>query len=143
MDRGWVDYEAAEAVSQPKSPPAGIFERDGKRETIARSTEAAPGWEGSALVFRRGTLSLPVEIELESEDGTKQRQSWDGRESFVRVPYLGKTKLVRVIVDPDSKIVIDEDLFNNSTNVERKSVPYQTLERALYGAEFLLQLAMP
>lgn len=143
-ERGWVDYELAEVTSSRKTSPGGLFEREGKRETMARQTQSPTTWEGSVLVRRRGTLMLPVDVELVSEDGSRQTQRWDGRGDVVRLPYAAPTRLVRATVDPASKILLDEDLYNNGRTVARGEAPWRTLERAVYGAELLLQqFAMP
>jgi hypothetical protein len=134
-ERGWVDYVLANAVSKHDDVPAGVFDRAGKRETIARGTSAAPTWQGWALVMRHGTLHFPVDIELFGEDGTSSIAHWDGAEDWIRIPYEGKSELARVIVDPDVKVTLDENLFNNGLRISPMVSPRRSLERATYFAE--------
>ena len=79
FDKGWVDYAVTGVSSHPTSAPRGIFDQGGRRTTV-RDAPTNPGdFEGWVLVERRGTLALPVDVELTLEDGTRQRVSWDGQ----------------------------------------------------------------
>jgi hypothetical protein len=143
FDKGWVDYLVANAMSKLDDVPAGIFDREGKRETVTHGPSAAPTWQGWALVMRHGTLHFPVNIEMWGTDGTVQLAHWEGAEDWIRVPYQGKSELARVIVDPDVKVTLDANLFNNGFRISPKASPRRTLERATYVAELGLQWLMP
>src|SRR6185312_6352747 len=84
-DEGWVDYVVAEVTSGPALEAAGVFERDGHRETVATATRAA-GYDGSVLVQRLGTIAFPVDVDLVREDGSRQRVHWDGEAAATRIP---------------------------------------------------------
>jgi hypothetical protein len=141
FERGWVDYEVRDVQSKPGTAAGGIFDVAGKRETKSAAPE--PGWEGFGLVVRRGTLKLPVEIELTSEDGSTSTVRWDGADDWIRVPYHGPSRLARVSVDPHARILIDENLLNNTVAAAREPSGRRVLERATYIAELLLQVVMP
>lgn len=144
LDRGWVDYRVASATSKPKAAPAGIFDVDGKRSTIEPGAAGTGGeWEGWALVMRHGTLEFPVEIELTSADGTTEVVPWDGEGDFVRVPYVGKSALTTVRVDPAASVWLDENLFDGAWRAFGGTRAPRTIERGTYGAELLLQAVMP
>ncbi len=142
-ERGWVDYAVVNAVSKRDDAPAGIFDRNGKRETIVRGASEASTWRGWALVMRHGTLRFPVDVELWSEDGTLQIAHWDSAEDWIRIPYEGSSELARVIVDPAVNVTLDENLFNNGFRVSAAVSPRRTLERATYFAELGLQGLLP
>jgi hypothetical protein len=145
FDEGWVDYAVTQATSHAVHPAAGIFDVGGKRETVAAEKNASGKYEGWALVMRRGTLRFPVEIELVGEDGARIRTTWDGDGDAIRVPYAGSSALRAAIVDPDSKIVLDEDPTNDfavaagggSGSVTR------TTERVTWWAEILAGAIAP
>jgi hypothetical protein len=143
FDEGWVDFVVREASSAPAREAAGIFDRDGKRETV--QPKASPGWDGSVLVQRHGTLVLPVIIELTRADGSKERVPWDGEASEIRIPYHGDVALKAVVVDPDDHVLLDEDPKNNYMTVAAQPRPGapRTFERVLYWMELALQTVLP
>jgi hypothetical protein len=141
FERGWVDYEVRDVQSKRKSAAAGIFDVAGKRET--KSAVAESGWEGWALVVRRGTLKLPVTIELTAEDGSTTLVPWDAEGDWIRVPYRGQSRLVRASVDPQARILVDENLLNNTYAVRPEQSGRRVLERATFLAELMLQVVMP
>ena len=143
LDKGWVDYLVANAASMRDEPWAGVFDREGKRETVLPGTPSGSTWQGWALVVRRGTLHFPVDIELWGADGSVQIAHWDGEGDFTRVPYRGSSELRRVIVDPGAKVTVDQDLLNNALGLETKTPPWRTIERATYAAELALECLLP
>jgi hypothetical protein len=109
---GWVDY-AVEALHEGAyEPPAGVF---GDPE----QPDAAPPGEGegsriaSVRIRRRGDLELPVDVLLRTEDGAEQRRRWDGRGETHTIVHRGDSPVVAVVVDPDQRVLIDQDLRNN------------------------------
>jgi hypothetical protein len=143
-EKGWVDYAITDVSGGRARQPAGIFERDGKRETVANGTIAA-GYDGSVLVMRRGTLSFPVEIDLVRADGSKERVHWDGEGSAIRIPYHSDQPLRAALIDPDHKIVIEQDPMNDfatAPGAPLAGAP-RTLERFLYWAELAFQAVLP
>src|SRR5690606_2733866 len=106
LERGHVDY-AVEGVTQ---------ERVGKV------------FRGHVDLVRHGGLVFPVEVELRFEDGTIRRIAWDGRISPFRLPFESESPLVAAAVDPDHRVLLDENLFNN---VFRTSPPRAGLSAQL------------
>jgi hypothetical protein len=143
FDKGWVDYFVANATSSREEVPAGVFDRDGKRETVPAGTAAGASWQGWALVMRRGTLRFPVDVELWGTDGSVQLARWDGEADFTRVVYRGTSALSRVVVDPGAKVTLDDNLLNNALRLHGTPNPWRTLERTTYGALLGLQYLMP
>ncbi|CAN92581.1 putative metallopeptidase [Sorangium cellulosum So ce56] len=129
FERAWVDYtvEAFDAwpadTAAPAPGEAGI--------------EAA-GYRGRAVVRRRGSLVLPVEVALHGEDGSVQRARWDARESTAAIPYAGASPLAAVVIDPDHRVLLDEDLANNA----RRSRPDLLAPGVLSRASFAVGLAL-
>lgn len=146
FDKGWIDFKVEALSSHSVHAPAGIFDRDGKRATTPAPLPGASGkYEGWALIVRRGTLHLPVDVELVAADGTKTRTSWDGTTDSVRVPYAGASPLASVVVDPDARVLLDEDPANDFANAPGHSgggAP-RTLERSTYWAELLMGAIAP
>ncbi len=148
FDKGWVDYAVVEVVSHPASPPRGLFDRDGRRETVGVPKEPSGEVEGWVLVERRGTLSFPVDVELTLASGARQRVTWDGRDPSVRIPYRGTSALTAAVVDPDHTVLLDDDLTNNHGSApDARYAPghgaTRALEIATYYAELLVDVLSP
>ena len=135
-ERGRVDYLVRDLENARERAPAGVFDGEKGRETRAPRSAAEPVWRGRAVVVRHGTLELPVDIELVGADGTRRRQRWDGRDVFHVVEWRERSPLAYVVVDPEHRVLCDDDLLNNAAAVET-GVLRRVLERALYGSGLL------
>lgn len=141
FDRSTVDYRIESVQSVPKSPPAGVFDRPEGRETVAQERPSHASWAGRVTVRRDGALRFPVAIDLLLEDGRRERRSWDGQEHRIVLDYAGSTPLVGAVVDPERRILLDDNLLNNAYG-SGVMVP-RTAERALYATQLLLGLIGP
>ena len=66
-------------------------------------------------------------------------------ESHVRIPYRGRVKLRAAVVDPDHRVLLDDDLTNNYASAPgtESAGASRVFERATYWAELLVQAAGP
>jgi hypothetical protein len=123
FEKGWVDYAVDEVSSEHR--------------------QAA--WEGSVLVRRRGTLSFPVDVELVMTDGSTRRERWDGVDESTRIPWHGPVALRAAVVDPDDRVLVDQNLENNhraADGLDGEGAP-RTLERMTYWTQLVLQAISP
>lgn len=100
--------------------------------------------QGRVVVNRRGTLSLPVTVTLELNDGNRTRVRWDGHgtvfETFSR-PGVG---VHAAWVDPEARIALDEDRLNNARLVESQEGPvFPLFSRVAYWVGLALQAVGP
>ncbi|EYF02042.1 M1 family metallopeptidase [Chondromyces apiculatus] len=109
----------------------------------AASPPDPPAYRALVLVRRRGDLVLPVDIDLYAADGTIQRVRWDARERAARIPYAGNAPLVAAIVDPDFRVLLDEDLTNNAHHLDPARLAPRVLERATFAAGAALWAIAP
>jgi hypothetical protein len=141
FDKGWVDYAITQMSSYPSHGAAGMFDRDGTRETISPDRTQNPHrYDGWALVVRRGTLRFPVDVELIGEDGARSRVRWDGESESYRVPWSGTSALRAAVVDPDDAVLLDDhpdDDWATAVNRGRAGAP-RAFERATFWAATLL-----
>jgi hypothetical protein len=142
FDKGWVDFKVEALSSHGVHPAAGIFDdKDGKRATTPADRTTPLRYEGWVLVVRRGTLHIPVDIQLITEAGTpKIIVHWDGTTDSLRIPYSGESPLQAAIIDPEQRVLLDEDPENDFGTAPGQSgggAP-RTLERATYWSELLL-----
>jgi hypothetical protein len=116
---GQVDYAVEEATSVPSKPPRGLFEKDGKlSEGPPPALAQARGYDSVVTIARNGDTALPVDILLRFEGGKTYRTQWDGLARWIRLRTFQGPKLIEAIVDPDEKILLDSDRFNNGRLVE-------------------------
>jgi len=143
FERGSVDFLVREISNAPATAPAGVFDSpNGREEKKPEPAHPAAQYTSRVVVYRHGSLELPVEIELLCEDGTRTRQRWDGHGFTHAVDHTGPSKVVAVRVDPDQRVLLDDDLSNNWLDTRGASAP-RTLERALYVAQSVLGAVGP
>jgi len=145
FEKGWVDYVVDGAWAQEAKRAAGVFDGpDGKRDKVEPGAREGGGYDDSVLVRRRGTLSFPVDVELVMADGTRRREHWDGEGESRRFVWHDKVALRAVVVDPDDRVVVDQNLANNRAAVDGNGggAP-RTLERATYWMQLALQAVSP
>jgi hypothetical protein len=143
FERGGVDYLVRDVQSAASDPRAGVFDDGSERRTVPRSeVRPPPRWAGHAVVLRHGTLEFPVQIELHFEDGSRQRQDWNGAGTRHVVSYEGPSRLVGVTVDPERRVLLDDDLTNNGGQTVDQGSP-RVLERLLYVCQLLLAGGLP
>lgn len=141
FDKGWVDYAVTMTSSHVSHGAAGLFDRNGKRETVTSAkVRRADRYDGWVLVVRRGTLKFPVDVKLVDDAGGVTIVPWDGDGESVRIPYSGSRPLRAAVVDPDEHILLDDDRendFETAPGFARVGAP-RTLERGMFWAATIL-----
>jgi hypothetical protein len=111
------DYE----VMPVSSGPANWYEKkvqEKKGETV---------YVSRVRIHRKGDFIFPVEVEVKFDNGEKVREQWDGQDRWVKFTYQKKAKIESVEVDPDHKINLDRDNFNNSRTAEPRAAATRKL----------------
>ncbi|MBI4703517.1 MAG: M1 family metallopeptidase [Deltaproteobacteria bacterium] len=139
---GWADYAVERLWSEPAAAPAGLF-GDPPSEAQAGLAPGTAPWRGEILVRRYGTLRLPVDVALRDADGRERRVSWDGQADHLRIPYAGEAPLAAAVVDPDHRVLVDEDLANNALAAQPLPLAPRVLAGAAYVANVLMELLGP
>ena len=78
-------------------------------------------------------------MEVKFDNGGRVREKWDGRDRWVRFSYDKKAKILSAELDPDHRVWLDKDRFNNSQTAE----PNRTRKLAaywLFASQMLAQL---
>jgi len=70
-------------------------------EAEGESTDDGGWWEVGVELGRKGNFVGPVEVELEWEDGSRERRTWDGSRRWTRWSIDARQRLSSVVVDPD------------------------------------------
>jgi hypothetical protein len=111
-----MDYK----VLRVESYPVNWYEekkdgsKKGNKDTVYRS---------SVWVQRKGAFVMPVDVEVKFENGEKIREHWDGVSRWTKFTYDKKSKIESAEIDPDHKIQIDRNDFNNSYTAEANVKP--------------------
>jgi hypothetical protein len=137
---GTIDLVAKDLRSARAKPKAGVFGAGAHRTEVpepAATGDQGDDWLGRVVVYRHGSLQVPVEVEFRFEDGSKVRKSWDGRATHASIECSGKSRIVGAVVDPDLRVLLDDDLTNN-TALSASVGASRLVERSLYGAEVVL-----
>ncbi|HEY6929711.1 MAG TPA: M1 family metallopeptidase [Thermoanaerobaculia bacterium] len=137
---GSVDYAVDEVTSEPSRVSRGLFEKDGKlTEGPPSPGDKVRGYDSVALIVRNGEAALPVDILLRFEGGKTYRTEWDGVARWTRLKTYQGPKLLEAVVDPDEKILLDTDRYNNGRLLEadRRAATRWT-SRAVFWAQNLL-----
>lgn len=98
-----LDYEVLSARTEPVNPDAKPADRKYRSEIV---------------VHRKGDFIFPTTVEMRFDDGERVREHWDGADRWVRYTYAKKARLVSAEVDPDHRVTLDVDVFNNSRLVK-------------------------
>ena len=136
--RGSVDYLVRDISNAPVHSSAGVFDSpSGREHKKPDPPQGTAAYASRVVVYRHGSLEFPVAIQLRFEDGSEQRRNWDGHGATFKVDSTSPSKLVSVYVDPDERILLDDDRSNNWVTTQSPSSP-RNLERGLHFAQVLL-----
>jgi hypothetical protein len=142
VKRGRVDYLVRELQTAPERSPGGVFDQKSGRTTVPAAPAAGGRFRGRVVVFRHGELELPVDVELVDAHGVRTRVHWDGRGTHRVVDFHGTSPLAFVRVDPEQRVLLDDDLLNNAAAADT-TAPLRTLERSVYFSELWLAAFAP
>jgi hypothetical protein len=108
-----LDYE----VMRIQSAPVDWYKSEKERKAAEKAGNRV--YRSTIIIHRKADFIFPVDIEVKFENGEKVREHWDGKDRWVRYSYENKkSKVVSVQLDPDHKIHLDRDNFDNSKTAE-------------------------
>ena len=102
-----LDYK----VLKVESFPVNWYE---KKQTDSHKDDKNTVYRSYVWLQRKGDFIMPVELEIKFEGGERIREHWDGVSRWTKFTYEKKAKLESAEIDPDHKIQIDRNDFNNS-----------------------------
>ena len=121
---GFCDYEVTSIESVP------VEGEDGEEE-----------YKIEVQLRRLGEVIIPVDVEIELEDGEKIRRSWDGKERWYKIEIQTNSEIKSAVIDPENKIVLDINVNNNSlTARSNDSVMMRLSSECLFWLENLMHL---
>ncbi len=111
-----LDYE----VIKIDSIPANWYEDQKK---ASKKADKNTVYLSNVWVHRKEDFTMPVEVEIKFDNGEKVREHWDGQSRWTKFSYEKKAKVESAEIDPDHKIYIDRNNFNNSRTAEPNPKP--------------------
>jgi hypothetical protein len=146
-----VDDRVEKIVSDEQVPTTGTVVKDGKRveatekEVEKQIDEARAKWKKdhpnakpsdggpypfrTIVVVRRDGGFVPETLEVEFEDGTKERVKWSEDEPWHRFIWVKPTKAKYAKLDPEGHYLLDGNKINDGRTLE----PDKTMARRLSG----------
>jgi hypothetical protein len=116
-----MDY----AVLKVESFPVNWYE---EKEGSGKKDDKDTVYRSYVWLQRKGDFVMPVDVEVKFENGEKVREHWDGASRWTKFTYEKKSKIESAEIDPDQKIVIDRNDFNNSYTDEANGKPARKIE---------------
>jgi hypothetical protein len=112
-----LDYE----VSKVDSFPTNWYEE--KQKKTSKKDDKNTVYLSSVWLHRKADFTMPVEVEIKFDNGEKVREHWDGQSRWTKFSYEKKAKVESAEIDPDHKIYLDRNNFNNSRTAEPNGKP--------------------
>jgi Peptidase family M1 domain len=125
------DFEVHDIVNEGVTAPHGIL--GPTNECTHEQNPQQDYYKSSAILHRLQEMMLPVDVQINFDDGSTVMESWDGRDRMKTFSYEGSKQIVSVMIDPERKIYLDKNFSNNSLTV----APQRTGIRK-YTAQWLL-----
>jgi hypothetical protein len=113
---------------------AALFDRATVDYVLAELSPASDAAQASVLVRRRGALRFPVDVAMVGADGSVERVRWDALEDALRIPYHGASPLAAAAIDPDHRVLLDDDLSNNARSLSPAGLSGVLLDRLSFAA---------
>jgi hypothetical protein len=118
-----MDYEVLRVSSIPVNWYEEEKKDDKKKTDVKKDGKDNTVYDSYVWVHRKEDFVMPVEVEVKFDNGETVREHWDGQGRWTKFSYQKKAKVVSAELDPDHKIYIDRNNFNNSYTVEPNSKP--------------------
>ena len=125
-----LDYQILRIDKRRKQAPVGLFDENGERvekKEPKKPDQNAP-WISEVVVHRKGDIAIPVDVKVVFEDGSEKRETWDGGSEpgaprWKRFVYETAKAVAYAEIDPDGKVALDANRWNNGKRAESDGGP--------------------
>ncbi|MFW6160833.1 MAG: M1 family metallopeptidase [Acidobacteriota bacterium] len=139
---GILDYSVESIRNTTLPTPEGYFNKSFKGQDDTGDKENQNIFHSEVLVRRLGQVKVPVEVEINFDDGTTAREEWDGQYRWKKFSYSGPVKVSSAVVDPESIWVLDINRTNNSLKTDKnRSAPFKWAVKWLLWLQHALETA--
>jgi hypothetical protein len=78
------------------------------------------GYQSSIQIRRQGDVALPFEVVAEFADRSRVSKAFSGEAKDLNWSLVHESKLESLVIDPEHRILLDENLLNNRVMVRHK-----------------------
>jgi Peptidase family M1 domain len=122
-----LDYKALKVESFPVNWYEEEKEKKNAGKNAVKKDDKNTVYRSYVWLQRKEDFVMPVEVEIKFDNGEKIREHWDGVSRWTKFTYEKKAKVESAEIDPDHKIHLDRNDFNNSYTVEANAKPARKL----------------
>jgi peptidase M1-like protein len=127
-----LDYEVRDVRSDPLDPAD---------QQASHGKSAGTFYRSHVLIHRRGDFVFPIQVEVKFENGETVSEKWDGRDRWARFTYVKPARMVFAEIDPDHKVALDRNRFNNSLTLKPDTrARYKLTNYWIFLSQWLAQL---
>lgn len=141
---GTVDFKVARVRNSLREKPRGFDlaadpptrysaeekaakgKKSEKKEGGGKGDGESSRYDAVVVVQRKGSLVVPVEVQVFFKDGTDRTERWDGEGRYTTFSYAGK-KVSKVLIDPRNQVPLDLQRLNNGWAEEEDGKPARAL----------------
>lgn len=80
-------------------------------------------YHSEVVLARKGEVKFPVDVLVAFDDGSTQRQVWDGQAALQTLTFDTPAPLTYAALDPDHKFAMEVNTVNNSLTAETEVAP--------------------
>jgi Peptidase family M1 domain len=84
-------------------------------------------YHSTVWINRKGDFIFPIDVDIHFDNGESVREHWDAQDRWVRYEFEKKAKVESLVIDPEHKIQLDRDNFNNSRLRQSSGAPARKL----------------
>lgn len=133
------DYAVGSISNNKLMTPHGLFDGNMVADEFKKGTPA-DGFYSEVVLYRKGEMIFPLDVEIVFEDGSKKIEKWDGQALRQSFKYTGNKKIISAHIDPEQKMWLDRDLNNNSLTIEPQKTPlYKFAAKAIFWIQNAMQ----
>jgi hypothetical protein len=143
---GGVDFAVRSVECEPVREPRGVFGEGDSRKLVTSPGGKSGGWTCDVVVANLGVVPVPVDVELEFADGSRQVERWDARDGsrWHRFTLARSSPIVEVHVDPDRDVLLAANPLDDHIRLEpNPDASWRAGSRIVFWTQGLMQAVAP
>jgi hypothetical protein len=141
---GGVDFAVRTADCQRNRPPRGVFGEGAARRTeVADHSPTTGGYLCRVVIENRGTIPVPVTIEVRYQDGTHERLTWNHRDSsrWQEFEVARSSPIAQVTIDPDGLVLLADHPLDDDIRIDGdRHAAWRATARLTFWTQSLMQV---
>lgn len=141
---GGVDFGVRTADCRRNRPARGVFgEGSARRTEVADRGPDTGGYQCRVVIENRGTIPVPVTIEVRYQDGTSERFTWDHRDSsrWQEFEFARSSPIAQVTIDPDGLVLLADHPLDDDVRVDGdRHAAWRATARLTFWTQSLMQV---